>query len=130
MVQIPWPHTNAPGDEAQEGAGKLTNVFVERRGDEQSIVWRRVPGAKTFVVEPSNGALAGTASFFVASSGVESAGTIAGQSAVSGATSIIWTKKAVGSMNATASVDGERGVLIAAASTIAGDAAVTADSTV
>jgi hypothetical protein len=61
MVDIPWPVTNAPGAESQEGGGKLINVFVERRGDEQGIVWRRSPGCIVFIVDPSAGSAAGSA---------------------------------------------------------------------
>jgi len=61
MVQIPWPYTHAPGEEAQEGAGRLINVFVERRGDEQAVIWRRVPGTAAFSREPSAGSAAGSA---------------------------------------------------------------------
>ena len=61
MVDIPLPVTNAPGAESQEGGGKLINVFVERRGDEQGIVWRRSPGCTVFIVDPSAGAAAGSA---------------------------------------------------------------------
>ncbi len=48
MVNVPWPLTHAPGDEPQEGGGKLYNVFFERRGDEQGITWRRAPGANIY----------------------------------------------------------------------------------
>lgn len=68
MVAIPWPYTHAPGEEAQEGAGRLINVFVERRGDEESVIWRRAPGTETFAREPSAGAAAGTATALAISS--------------------------------------------------------------
>ncbi len=48
MVRVPWPMTHAPGDEPQEGGGKLYNVFFERRGDEQGLTWRRAPGANIY----------------------------------------------------------------------------------
>ena len=60
MVQVPFPITSAPGDDPQEGGGRLINVFAERRGDDQSIVWRRVPGLVTFVVQPSVATLVGS----------------------------------------------------------------------
>ena len=62
-MQIPWPYTSAPGEDQQEGGGRLINVFAEQRGDQQVVVWRRVPGATGFAVEPSVGTWAGTATW-------------------------------------------------------------------
>jgi hypothetical protein len=80
MVQIPWPYTHAPGEEAQEGAGRLINVFVERRGDEQAVVWRRAPGTAAFSREPSAGVAAGSAAALGVSSVKEIIGSADGKS--------------------------------------------------
>jgi hypothetical protein len=61
MVAIPWPLSNSPGEEPQEGAGKLINIFAEPRGEESGPVWRRSPGATVFARTPSVGAAAGSA---------------------------------------------------------------------
>jgi hypothetical protein len=45
MVAITWPTNTAPGKNAQDGAGRLINVFPEARQNGQGLVWRRVPGA-------------------------------------------------------------------------------------
>jgi hypothetical protein len=84
MTRVPWPYTNAPGDLSQEGAGRLTNVFVERRGDEQSITWRRAPGCTVFAREPSAGAAGGTAIALGISSVVDAQGGASGTSAAGG----------------------------------------------
>ena len=66
MVRVPFPITSAPGDDPQEGGGRLINVFAERRGDDQSIGWRRAPGVLAFVVEPSIATLVGSATIAAA----------------------------------------------------------------
>jgi len=114
MVQIPWPFTNAPGAEAQEGAGKLINVFLERRGDEQSITWRRAPGAEDFISDPIVGVLAGSATFRAISSVVDSAGTLAGTAAVAGAGSLQVSRQTEGDLRGTADLTGVSAVKIAA----------------
>jgi hypothetical protein len=78
MVEVPWPVTNAPGARAQEGAGKLTNVFAERRGDEQNVIWRRAPGAVVFSREPSVGTAIGDATANAVSQTKEMIGSISG----------------------------------------------------
>ena len=113
MVQIPWPFTNAPGAEAQEGAGKLINVFLERRGDEQSITWRRAPGAKAFVSDPAVGTLAGSSVLFGASSVVNAIGALAGTSAVSGKGSQVAVRLTEGALNGSATLTGASAVQIA-----------------
>jgi hypothetical protein len=84
MVQVPWPITHAPGAYPQEGAGKLINCFAERRGDEQSVVWRRAPGCTVFTREPSAGAATGTATALGVSSVVEAQGTARGDGDAAG----------------------------------------------
>jgi hypothetical protein len=89
MVQVPWPVTSAPGDEPSEGAGRLINVFAERRGDEQSVVWRRVPGATVFGRVPSVGAAAGSAHLLGVSSVIEAAGAAAGSATAPGVLTLV-----------------------------------------
>lgn len=78
MGNVPWSVTHAPGAMPQEGAGKLINVFAERRGDEQAIVWRRAPGCTVFTHEPSAGSAAGGATAIAISHIVEAAGAARG----------------------------------------------------
>ena len=59
-VAVPWPVGTAPGQNQQEGAGRLINVHPDTRGENAGIVWRRVPGAKVFARTPSVGAAGGT----------------------------------------------------------------------
>ena len=66
MVQVPFPITSAPGSDPQEGGGRLINVFAERRGDDQSIIWRRAPGVVSFLVTPSVATMVGTATIAAA----------------------------------------------------------------
>jgi hypothetical protein len=61
MVKIPFPATNGPGNRPQDGSGRLINVFVEDRQNQQGFVWRRVPGANSFLLAKS-GALTATGS--------------------------------------------------------------------
>lgn len=104
MVQIPFPYTNAPGEEAQEGAGKLINVYVDRRGDDQAPVWRRAPGVKVFVVDPATATISGSASVFAASSVVNSVASIAGNSAVSGVGNTNVFRSGIAAMHGSAAV--------------------------
>lgn len=61
MVAIQWPLNTAPGKNAQDGAGRLINVFPEQRQNGQGIVWRRAPGATSFTnTYPFTGSLTGT----------------------------------------------------------------------
>ena len=106
MVQIPWPFTNAPGAESQEGAGKIINVFLERRGDEQSITWRRSPGAKAFVSDPVDGALAGSSMLLAVSSVVNTVGTLAGRAAVAGVVSQVVVRQTEGDLRGTSALTG------------------------
>lgn len=61
VIDIPWPTTTSPGEEPQEGSGRLINVFPDVRPNQAGVVWRRAPGAKVFARSPSVGAAAGTA---------------------------------------------------------------------
>jgi hypothetical protein len=128
MVQIPWPHTNAPGDESQEGAGTLTNVFVERRGDEQSILWRRSPGTKVFVVDPSAGSAAGTSVVLGVSSVVNAIGAAAGTATATGAGSVLNLLSGVGQAQGSATATAERAVKIAADGSADGASSATGSS--
>lgn len=61
MVQIVWPTNTAPGLRAQDGAGRLINVYVEPRMNDQGQVWRRAPGAIVVTtIYPSTLAATGT----------------------------------------------------------------------
>jgi hypothetical protein len=102
MVDIPWPLTNAPGDEAQEGAGILINVFAERRGDEQAVIWRRAPGTKVFVVEASAGTANATAIVIGISSVVNGIGSAAGTATAVGAGGTLQVLATVGQAHGTA----------------------------
>jgi hypothetical protein len=63
MVNIAWPINTAPGKNAQDGAGRLINVFPEMRQNGQGVVWRRAPGATVFTtIYPSTASMTGTAS--------------------------------------------------------------------
>lgn len=62
------------------GRGPLVDVFVERRGDDQSVVWRRAPGAVQFSREPSAGLAAGGSQALAVSHIVEATGTANGGS--------------------------------------------------
>lgn len=48
MVAIPFPLSSSPGARAQEGAGRLVNVYSEPRGEGLGPIWRRAPGLKAF----------------------------------------------------------------------------------
>jgi hypothetical protein len=62
VVAITWPLNTAPGKSAQDGAGRLINVFPEQRQNGQGTVWRRAPGATKFTdIYPSVPAMTGTA---------------------------------------------------------------------
>jgi hypothetical protein len=128
MVQIPWPHTNAPGDEAQEGAGKLTNVFFERRGDEQSIVWRRAPGTAVFVVDPSAGTANGTSVALGVSSVVNAVGAAAGVAAASGVGAELNLLPGVGQAQGTATASAEQSVVVSVAGSADGTSTATGRS--
>jgi hypothetical protein len=130
MVEIPWPITNAPGDEAQEGGGKLINVFAQRRGDDQGVVWRRVPGASVFVVDPSVGAAAGTAIGLGVSHIEERAGMAAGTATAPGVGAIRALIGGAGAAQGAASATGTRSMLIAVDGSADGQAGATAGSTV
>ena len=68
MTDVPWPLSTSPGQRAQEGAGRLINVFAEPRGENQGAVWRRAPGATVFAKAPSAGtAIAGSNALAVGS---------------------------------------------------------------
>jgi hypothetical protein len=127
MAQIPWPFTNSPGDEAQEGAGKLINVFVERRGDDQSITWRRVPGASVFVVEASVGAAAGSAISLGVSHIKEMLGAAAGTSAAPAVGRIVQVIQGTGQANGTSVATGSRSELVAVTGSASGTATAEAE---
>jgi hypothetical protein len=58
MVSIAWPINTAPGKNAQDGAGRLINVFPEVRQNGQGLVWRRAPGATVFTtIYPSTASM-------------------------------------------------------------------------
>jgi hypothetical protein len=61
MVAIEWPINTAPGLNAQDGAGRLINVFPEARMNNNGVVYRRVPGATVFtVIYPAPVTITGT----------------------------------------------------------------------
>ena len=60
-VAVPWPITNAPGQQPQEGSGRLINIHPDTRENDAGLVWRRAPGAKVFARTPSVGAAEGNA---------------------------------------------------------------------
>jgi hypothetical protein len=63
VVNITWPTNTAPGKHAQDGSGRLINVFPEDRQNQQGLVWRRAPGATLFTgTYPTTAAMTGTAS--------------------------------------------------------------------
>jgi hypothetical protein len=45
MVEIPFPLSTSPGQQPQEGMGRLINAYVEARGENQPV-WHRVPGLR------------------------------------------------------------------------------------
>jgi hypothetical protein len=128
MVAIPWPITNAPGDEAQEGAGKLVNIFAQRRGDDQDIVWRRAPGASPFVVDPSVGSADGTAIGLGVSHIEERAGSAAGTATAPGVAGSPNLITAAGAASGAASASGARSVLVAVDGSATGTATANGDS--
>lgn len=50
MVAVPFSLSNAPGENAQEGAGRLINCYAEAlgKGSRGEAVWKRVPGLTAF----------------------------------------------------------------------------------
>jgi hypothetical protein len=61
VVAITFPTNTAPGKSAQDGAGRLINVFPEERQNGQGLVWRRVPGAIVVTtIYPSTAVMTGT----------------------------------------------------------------------
>jgi hypothetical protein len=52
MVAVPFPLSTAPGERAQEGAGRLINCYAEANGQgaRNPATFKRVPGLGTFVV--------------------------------------------------------------------------------
>ena len=127
MVDIPWPLTNSPGAEAQEGGGKLINMFVERRGDEQGIVWRRTPGCVAFVVDPSAGTANGTSNVLGISSVVNAEGTAGGSASVSGVGGLPNLIGGAGQATGSATAAGERAVKIAVDGTANADSGAVAE---
>ena len=126
MVDIPWPVTNAPGAESQEGGGRLINVFVERRGDEQGIVWRRSPGCTVFIVDPSAGAAAGNA-WALGASFVKLVDGLAAGSATGTAIGIpLYVLSGAGQANARSAATGGRLVINEVDGSAAGTAVATA----
>jgi len=83
MTAIPWPLTSNPGQRAQEGTGRLINVFVEPRGD-KTPVWRRAPGAGVFARTPSVGAATGDAQAVGVSNVIDIEGDATGDATASG----------------------------------------------
>lgn len=59
MLSVPWPITTSPGEEPQEGSGRLVNVYPDVRPNNAGTVWRRAPGAKVFARVPSVGSAIG-----------------------------------------------------------------------
>lgn len=101
-MRIPWPYTNAPGEEAQEGAGKLINTFVERRGDAEAVIWRRAPGVRVFITDPSMGSMDGSAGFVAISNVKNSNSTMAGNSTMSAAGVSGVNRSGIGELNSSA----------------------------
>jgi hypothetical protein len=61
VVAITWPTNTAPGKNAQDGSGRLINVFPEQRQNGQGLVYRRVPGLTWFTsTYASTAAMTGT----------------------------------------------------------------------
>lgn len=61
MVAIPFPTITAPGQQSQDGSGRLINVYAEPRQNGDSVVWRRAPGAVVFTgTYASTAAMTGT----------------------------------------------------------------------
>lgn len=48
MVAIPFPLSSSPGEEPQEGAGRLVNAYAEKSGEGARfpVTWKRVPGLR------------------------------------------------------------------------------------
>ena len=129
MVDIPWPFTNSPGDEAQEGSGRLINVFLERRGDDQGGVWRRAPGCVVWAQEPTSGSAAGTAGTIGISSVKNALGEACGTATASGGGRTPTLIGGAGQAKGTASVSGDLSVIIDVAGSAAGTASADAEGT-
>ena len=111
MVEIPWPITHAPGDEAQEGAGQLINMFAERKGDDQGVVWRRAPGCTVWVSDPADGTANGSAVALAVSSVVNAAGEMCGVAVAAAVGSQPTYASGAGQANGTASGVAETGFI-------------------
>jgi hypothetical protein len=127
MVDIPWPYTHAPGDESQEGAGKLINVFVERRGDDQAYIWRRVAGCTVFAREPSVGAANGTSLADGRSIVTDADAAAAGTSTATAASVSLQTLTGSGAATGSAAATASRSVIIAVAGAAGGSSYANAD---
>jgi hypothetical protein len=79
VVAITWPVNTAPGKSAQDGAGRLINVFPEERQNGQGTVWRRVPGATKFTtIYASTAAMTGTATVLFIGRNTQGQGALTG----------------------------------------------------
>ena len=101
-VNIPWPLTNAPGQEPQEGSGRLINCHPDVRENNAGIVWRRAPGATVFARSPSVGAASGEATALGAALIEQMVGTATAQSTAAALPGIGVPGTAVGQSDATA----------------------------
>ena len=113
MVDVPWPISTSPGDHPQEGAGRLINVFAERRGDLQALVWRRVPGAVVFARDGSAGTAAGSASAFGISSVIEAEGSANGTATATAVSEALMFHSGIGVADGSATAEAGTEVTIA-----------------
>jgi hypothetical protein len=54
-VDIPWPLSSSPGENAQESAGRLVNCYAEPMGEKLGPRWRRSAGLTQFAASTFTG---------------------------------------------------------------------------
>lgn len=101
-IQVPWPITNSPGQEPQEGTGRLINVHPDSIPNDGGVVWRRAPGARVFARTPSVGSAAGSATALGRALIEQMVGSAAGTSTAIGYPGIGVAGTAAGQSEATA----------------------------
>ena len=126
MVDVPWPISSSPGNHPQEGAGRLINVFGERRGDLQAIVWRRAPGAVVFARAGSVGTAAGSASALGISSVIEAQGIASGSATASAVSDSLMIRSGIGQADGNSDATAGTEVIIAAPGSADGDSSADA----